>query len=179
MITDIIKKLIILLLPFLIPLDVIGQVTNKISVNLNCNWSNIIYDRLYEGAGGFTLDLDLLINTKTKFDPKIEVNYSIFSVLEDYLETLDGYPVVSMNNGPSVFMGLSYNPFNRFNVSFSPGICFFNSRTYFAVKPGIGLYLDNKKRFLAKASLTNIFINDHAGNQPEGFVNLGLGVRLY
>ena len=179
MITDIIKKLIFLLLIFLISLDVIGQETKKTSVNLNCNWSKIIYDRLHEGAGGFTLELDLLINTETKFNPKTEVNYSIFSVLEDYRETLEGYPVVSMDHGPSVFMGLSYNLFKRFNISLSPGICIFNSRTCLAVKPGIELYLDNKKRFPVKVSLTHIFINDHAGNQPEGYVNIGLGVRLH
>lgn len=174
-----IKKLIFLLLACLISLNVIGQETKKISINLNGNWSKILYDRINEGAGGFTLGLDLLINTKTKFGPKIEVNYSIFSVLDRYIKTLDGYPVVSMGNGPLFFMGLSYHPFNGFDVSFSPGLCFFNSKTYFAVKPSIELYLDQKKRFLIKASLTNIFINDHAGNQPEGYVNLGLGVRLH
>ena len=174
-----IKKLIFLLLTSLISLDVIGQEAKKISINIDGNWSKIIYDRINEGARGFTFGLDLLINTKTKFSPRIEVNYSIFSVFDVYLETLDGYPVISMDNGPLVFTGLAYNPFNRFDVSFSPGLCFFNSKTYFAIKPSIELYLDHKKRFLIKASLTNIFINDHAGNQPEGYVSLGLGVRLY
>ena len=179
MMTEMIKKLIFLLLTSLISLNVVGQETKKILININSNWSKIIYDRINGGAGGFTLGIDLLINTKTKFSPRIEVKYSIFSVLDMYLETLDGYPVVSMDNGPLVFIGLSYNPFNRFDVSFSPGLCFFNSKTYFAIRPSIELYLDHKKRFLIIVSLTNIFINDHAGNQPEGYVDLGLGVRLH
>lgn len=179
MITYKIKKLLVLLFASLISLNIIGQEAKKVSINLSGNWSNIIYDRINEGAGGFTIGLDLLLHNKTNFSPRIETNYCIFSTLKVYQETVDGYPYVSMDHGPLVFMGLSYHPFNRFDLSFSPGLCFFNSKTYFAIKPGIDIYLDHKKRFLIKASLTNIFIKDHAGNQPEGIVNLGLGIKLY
>ncbi len=175
---DLMKKLVFLLLASLISLNILGQDLKRVSFYVNGNWSQIIYDRINEGAGGFTLGLDLLIHTKTKFSPRIEANYCIFSVLDDYQETLDGYPYVSMDHGPLIFAGLTYQPVKQFSISFSPGLSYFNSRPYFAIKPSAELCLDKKKRFLIKASLTNIFIDDHAGNQPEGIINLGLSIKL-
>lgn len=173
------KLILVLLCGFSLTMNASGQEQRKVSSYIYGSWSNILYDRINEGAGGFSMGLDFMLNSKSPFSPRLEATYSVFSIAKVYKETIDGYPFVSLDHGPQIYLGLSYRPVDKINLSFSPGLSFFNSKAYLAIKPSIDFYLGAKNRLSAKASFTNIFINDEAGNQSEGILSLGLGFKLF
>jgi hypothetical protein len=173
------KLILVLLCGFSLTLNASSQEQRKVSSYVYGSWSNILYDRIHESAGGFSVGLDFILNSKSAFSPRLEATYSVFSVTKVYKETMDGYPVVSLNHGPQIYLGLSYCPVDKIILSFSPGLSFFNSKAYLTIKPSLDFYLGAKNRFSAKVALTNIFINDEAGDQSEGILSLGLGYKLF
>jgi hypothetical protein len=174
-------KLAISLIIFLsLSFNIFGQESRKIVVLLTGNWNEIVYDEVLNHSNGASLGIDVLLNNKTHFSPIFQLNYSVFNISKKFLLAgLDGSPVETMDNAPFIFLGVAYHPIKRLNISFSPGVSIFKSKAHLALNPGLDFYLDKKQRFLASASFTNIYFNETNRKSSEGFISLGMAVRLY
>jgi hypothetical protein len=172
------KKSILLIISFFIALQISAQTERATSMYLSFHGNQTIYDRVNTG-GGAGVGIEFMLNTKGKIKPKMEFDYDIFSGTDLLKLNNEGQVIFQKRNVPCVFIGVLYNPINRVNLSLNLGTSFFNSKTYFAVKPSIGIYFDKKQRFEGKVSLTNIFQRDDAGKEPFGYLNFGIGIKLF
>ncbi|MEI6062199.1 MAG: hypothetical protein WCR72_15970 [Bacteroidota bacterium] len=172
------RKLVILLVSCFLTLNILGQQSRKVSLFFNFQANKTVYDRVMQNANGAGPGLELFLNTSTKFKPILEFNWDLFST-SDVMISKDGNELVKKRSVPSIFIGASYNPLNRLYITFTLGPSFINSEVYLGIKPCVGYYFGRKERFTAKISLTNIFERDAAGNEPFGYMNFGLGARLF
>ncbi len=172
------RKLVILTVSCFLTLNILGQQSKKVSLFFNLQANKTLYDRVMPNANGAGAGLELFLNTSTKFKPILEFNWDVFST-SDVMIFQDGNELVKKRSVPYVFIGTSYNPLKRLYFTFTFGPSFINSEVYLGIKPCVAYYIGRKERFTAKISLTNIFERDDAGNEPFGYMNFGLGVRLF
>lgn len=75
-----------------------------------------------------------------------------------------------------IFAGTDYNISEHFYVSFAAGTAFINGQTLAAIRPGIGFYLSDKKRFAARLGYSSIFNRDSFFGAPvvlaTGFLHI-------
>jgi len=173
------KKLLILVSGCFIAIQIFGQQERKVAFYLNFQVNNSIYDRIQHNSRGFGPGLEILLNTNSKFKPKLEFNWDIFSVTDVMVSTIDGKELVKKTKVPTIFIGTSYHPLNKLYFTFTLGPSFIRSDVYLGIKPCIGFYFAKKQRFTAKLSLTNIFQRDEASKEPFGYMSLGIGIKLF
>jgi hypothetical protein len=172
------KKSILSIISFFIMLQISAQTERAISMYLSLHSAKVIYDRVNTGNGA-GLGIEFMLNTKGEVKPKMEFDYDLFGGTDIIKLNREGQELFQKYKVPCVFIGVFYNPINRVNLSFNLGTSFFNSMTYFAVKPSIVIYFDKKQRFEGKVSLTNIFQRDIAGKEPFGYLSFGIGIKLF
>jgi hypothetical protein len=168
------KKLIIILL-VLSPLYLLGQTNLNVSSSIKTQGNVSVYPGNGIGAGiGVEIDAKL----QSKFKPFIGFNWDYFPGSE-VLVDVEGETVPDTRSIPSLFIGIAYQPSNKFWVSLEGGPSFIPSQTYFSLKPTIGYYFDNNQRLGVDFSLTNIFNLDVANDGSYGYMSLGLMIKLF
>lgn len=157
-----------------------GQNQHKISGYIDFHINKTIYDRtLSNNAGGFGAGLQVFINTKTKFRPGIEISSDAFGGTKELYLTSDGRPIYAKDVVSNILLGSEYRVSEKLYLNTSAGPCFFNSAIYLAIKPAIGIFFPGNQRLVAKISLTHVFQKDAISNASFGFVNFGIGVKLF
>jgi hypothetical protein len=156
------------------------QKQDKVSGYIDLHIDKTIYDRtLSNNAGGFGAGVRVFINTKTKFTPGIEISSDAFGGTKELYLTSDGRPIYAKDVVSDILLGSGYSVSKQFYFNVSAGPCFFNSSIYLAVKPAIGIFFPGNQLFVAKISLTQVFQRDNISNESFGFLNFGIGVKLF
>jgi hypothetical protein len=156
------------------------QEQDKVSGYIDLHINKTVYDRtLSNNAGGFGAGLQAFIHTKTKFSPAIEISSDAFGGTKQLYLTSDGKPIYAKDVVSNILLGSEYRVSKKIYFNVSAGPCFFNSAIYFAVKPAVGIFFPGNQLLVAKISLTHVFQRDNISNESFGFVNFGLGVKLF
>jgi hypothetical protein len=156
-----------------------GQTKAKTSLYLSTYSDIPIYnlDILNNPIGG-GIGIVFLINSKTNFKPKLDLNFNRF--LNTHIVYDEPTSKTVIEKGITcLFIGSSYSCGMRFDFSLVAGICFYNSDMSLGLKPSVGLYLDKKQQFMTELSLTNIFKTSSTSDGPFGYLNLGFRVKIY
>ncbi len=179
------KKISILFFLSFVTLHVVAQKQDKISGYFLFDYNTTLYDRtLGNNPSDVGIGVQTMINTKSIFNPLIEINAQ--GALEDddvFRLTKNGEGVPDARGIINVFAGSVFRISNHFNFSLDMGPSFINSNTYFGIKPSCNFYFSKKKRITAQVSYLNIF--NRALNYEEtkkidfGSLNLSLGIKLF
>lgn len=168
------KKIIIFLL-VLSPVYILGQTNLKISSSIKSQGNLLVYPNSGYGAG---VGIEIDAKFQSKFKPYVGFNWDFFPA-SDVSTTFEGEPVPDLRSIPSVFIGIAYQPIDRFWFSLEGGPSFVPSHTYFSLKPTIGYYFDQKQRLGVDIALTNIFNADIINDSSYGYLSLGLMFKLF
>jgi hypothetical protein len=168
------KRTIVIVLAFL-PFYLMGQSNLKISSSIKTQSNLLVYPNKGYGAG---VGIEIDAKFQSKFKPYVGFNWDCFPAAA-VLTTFEGERVPDMRCISSVFIGLAYQPFNRFWFSLEGGPSFVPSHTYLSLKPTIGYYFDQKQRLGIDISLTNIFHADIINDSSYGYMSLGLMIKLF
>ena len=78
-----------------------------------------------------------------------------------------------------ILIGGYFQPLHIIFFTFYTGTSFINSNVYLTLRPSIGFYFGNNELMSAHIGLTHIFQCDDASKQPFGYINLGMGLKLF
>ena len=158
-----------------------GQSQRKVSTYLSIQYNHTRDDYTKSAnPGGIGLGLQTFFNNRGKFKPTLEL-------------TADGYPggtkelsftpdgkiandVVSMVN---LFGGASFHLSKNMYLSFIAGPSFIGGETLFGIKPSLGFYFSETKRWTGKISYINIYNRTKSVDQDFGSLSFAFGVRLF
>lgn len=176
---DLMCKIITTMIVFPVIFQAYSQKMRKISTNIDFHINNTLYDRtISNNSVGFGLAWQTFINTKTKFTPAIEIASEVYGGTKQFFMTADGKPIYAKSSVTTIFAGAMYKVSSKFYFGGMLGAGFFNSETYFAIKPFMGYQLFNKW-MIAKIAWANIFQRDDISNQSFGYLSLGAGIKLF
>ena len=126
------------------------------------------------------IGFQLLINNKTKFKPAIEVTGDLYLEDDKVLRTDDSAtPLNDLGEMVNLFVGTMFVPAKNIYVSFLLGPSFLGGETHFGIKPSVGFFFPNNRRWTAKLSYIDIFNRDKKTGQDFTSISMAVGVRLF
>ena len=140
-----------------------------------------VYDRVYPYAyqNGLGLGLEAGFNTETGISPLVDITMDRLRFMDDdVFGTFEGKNL-KKNNIRNLFFGTRIQIYKGLNVSFVMGPSFVDSYRYLGMKPGIFYVFGNNGRFQAMVCLTHILASYGNDIKPFGYVNVGIGVRMF
>lgn len=163
------------ILTLLVTTTCFSQTTRKITTFASLQLNKTLYDQspLYKTSIG-GLGLQLFSNANNQFRPTLEINADLFK--ESGIGPADE-PTEEKTVIPSVFIGPSFHLIDRFFVAATVGSTIYG-KAHFGVRPSVGFYPCNSKKWFAKASYTNIFQESKNQNKDFGFVSFALALKL-
>lgn len=168
------------ILILLITANCFGQKPKKVTAYADFHINKTLYDRtISNNAGGFGGGLQFFLNTSSEFRPGIEFTSDAFGGTKELYLTSDGRPVYSKDVVTTILAVSSYRLSEKLWFTAAAGTSFFNQAVYFTIRPAIGIYFPANKRLHAKISFTHIFQHDEISGQASGYLNFGIGIRLF
>jgi hypothetical protein len=161
--------------------QVIGQTQRKVSVYLQAQFNQTLYDiTVPNNPMGVGFGLQAYLNNSSKIRPTIDFTADAYGP-DDKVQRLypDGTPIDGIEGMVNLFAGASYQSTNRVYLSFVAGPSFIIGQTLLGIKPSVGVYFSRTQRLTAKVSYINIFNRDKRTNEDFGALSFSLGVRLY
>ena len=173
------KKSQLLFLAFL-PLFCFAQEKHKLHSYIAFHVDATMYDRTRtNNAGGFGGGLETYLLTNSKFRPTLAVSGDAFGGTKEMYLTSDGRPIYAKSTVVSILAGSTYQASERVYINLAAGPSFFNSDVHMSLRPTIGVYFPANRQFVFKTSFTHVWQHDDISNEPFGFLNFGLGIRLF
>ncbi|MGB8195239.1 MAG: hypothetical protein WCF67_25100 [Chitinophagaceae bacterium] len=173
-------KSLYLVLMLFIATNCLGQVDRKVSAFLSLQANKTIYDRTRtNNSAGIGLGLQVQVNSGTQVKPVIELNGDLFGGTKELYIDDSGAPVDSKEDVVGVYAGPLLQASERLFFSATLGTSIYNSKAHFGIRPSIGIYPSKSKKWMAKASFTNIFQRDAISNQGFGYLSLAVGIKLF
>lgn len=152
-----------------------------ISTYLSASYSQTLYARTFQNMPwGVGTGLQTFLNTHSKFKPTIEVTGDVY-IANDKINYLapDGKSLESIDHVVNIFAGSSYALSRDVYVSFLSGPSFINGHTLLGIKPSLGFYFSENKRWTATISYLNIFHRKASGNTDFGSLSFSIGRKLF
>ena len=169
------------ILPFCLLLINVGYSQRKFSLYLQGQYNQTIYDATAgNNPWAMGLGFQLFFHQYSKFNAVIDLTADAY--LEDdkvFRMYPDGTAIPDLGGMINFFAGASYHPSTRLCISFVGGPGFLSGERRWGIKPSIGYYFSENKRWIGKASFINIFDRDKRSGMDFGSISLSLGVRLY
>ena len=157
-----------------------SQAERKFSTFLSFQINKTLSDRtITNNSAGFGFGLQTLLNTKTRIKPTLEINADLFAGTKELYQTADGKPIDSKSGTIGVYVGSVFQLTENLFLSATIGTSIFNSKAYFGVRPSIGFYPSKRKKWMAKASFTDIFQRDNISNQSFSYMSFALALKLF
>ncbi len=175
------QKIISTIVFFFFLTQAFGQAQRKVTTYLLAQFNNTIYDMtLGNNPWGVGLGLQSFLNNKTKFRPTIELTADIY--LEDdkvYRTNIDGTEIPNVGGMVNLFVGTSYQPNQNIYFSFVAGPSFIGVQTLLGIKPSLGFYFSQYKRYTGKISYINVFNRDKTTKEDFGSISVAIGRKLF
>ncbi len=154
---------------------------NLISTYLSAQYNNTIIDGTKgNNPWGAGLGLQGFLNNNTKFKPTVELTGDLY--LEDdkvFRTNLNGQEISGVNAMVNLFIGTSFNPSQKIYLSFVGGPSFIDRKTLFGIKPSVGFYFSESKKWIGRISYINIFNRLNASKEDFGSLSLAAGLKLF
>ncbi len=174
------KKVTTLILACFIFTTTFGQVKRHIMIIVEPEFSQTLSDRTKSNnLYGLGLGLQAVLLTKSKFSPLLNITDD-FIFLDDkvFRTNPDGSAQKSIQNVLKVFVGTNFNPTERIYLAMAAGPSFINGQTLLGIKPSIGFYFPETKRWTIKISYINILNRNSGKKENYSSLNFSIGLRL-
>ncbi len=138
-------------------------------------YNHTIYDQdPYYKTGIAGLGIQLFSGFKNKLRPTLEINADVFNKREigSADESIEKIALI-----PSAYIGPSYHPTDRFFISTTVGVNFYDD-LHFGVRPSVGIYPCSNKKLLVKISFTNVFQELRVESKDFGYLSFALALKL-
>jgi len=159
------------------------QTQKPISLYLQTHFNKTIYDVTYGNnpwGVGLGLQTLFLTNKKTKFKPTIEITADTYLEDDKVLRlTPEGEPIEDLGTMINLFAGSTYHPLQFVYLSFVVGPSFIDGQTLFGIKPSVGFYFSDNRRWTAEVSYINIFNRDKLTGKDFGTISFTVAVKLF
>lgn len=155
--------------------------SQKVAVLLNGQFTQTIYDRTFGNnpwAPGLGIQVHLFEQEKWK--PIIDLTAEIYLEDDKVLRLNDdGTSPQDLGSVINLFAGISYSPKARLSFACALGPSFSNGQTFLGIKPSVGFYFSESRRWAGKISFSNVFDRDKRSHKDFGSLSFTLGFRLY
>lgn len=169
-----------LLLTLLVSLNCFSQAGRKLSSFLSLQVNGALYDRtIQNNKVGVGAGLQTQLNTRSRVKPALELNADAFAGNKILYLTADGKPVDGKNGVISIYAGPLFEPTERLFIMTTLGTSFYNSKAHVGIRPSVGIYPSKSKKWMAKASFTNIFDRTDIGHKSFGYASFALAFKLF
>ena len=150
-----------------------SQTERKFDFLLSAQYNHTLQDQYpFYKTGIAGLGFQVFYSLKNQLRPTLEVNADLFK--EEGIGAADA-PTYENHLRPSVCVGLSYYPVDRFFIAAAAGPHFFEN-THLGVKSSLGYYLG--KKVLIRTSYTNVFQGEGNLNKDLGYLSFALAFKL-
>jgi hypothetical protein len=155
------------------------QAQKKMSIFIQGHVNNTFYDRtISNNAVGFGGSLQLFLNTNSGIHPTIEASSDIFGGTKELYVTANDAPIFAKETVGSILGGADLTISKNAFFGILTGLSFFNSQSFFTLKPSAEIRFPANHRFTFKIAFVHIFQHDYISNQPFGYLSTGLGIRI-
>lgn len=176
------KKIIVTILFFFSLIPSFSQVIHKkVSTYLYGQYNKTIYDRtLGNNPWGLGLGIQTLFNNNSKFKPAIELTADAY--LEDdkvFRANTDGTSIPDVGGMINFFVGSSFHLTKTIYLSLMTGSSFVSRQVLLGLKPSIGFYFLEDRKWTAKVSYINIFDRDEITKEDFGSLSISVGLKIF
>lgn len=157
-----------------------AQTDRKVSALFSIGANKTLYDRTAtNNAGGIGFGLQTVVNTPTFIKPFLEIEANLFAGTKEMYITVDGKPIDAKSGVLGIYAGGLLQPSERWFFTAAAGTSIYNNSAHFGIKPAVGYYLSQNKKWMTRTSFTHIFQRDAISNKPFGYFNFALGAKLF
>jgi hypothetical protein len=157
-----------------------GQTEGKLSTFLSFQANKTLSDRTKtNNSGGVGLGLQSSFNTGTWFKPTLEINADLFAGTKELYVTENGKTIESKSGMLNLYAGPTFHPTERLFLATTVGASIYNSEAHLGIRPSIGYHLSKNKRWMTKASYTNVFQKDEISNESFSYLSFALAIKLF
>ncbi|MFL5787698.1 MAG: hypothetical protein ACJ748_06575, partial [Flavisolibacter sp.] len=119
-------------------------------------------------------------NNRKIIKPTIELTGDLYLENDKVLRLYsNGTEINDVRGMVNLFAGITYNPIRNGFFSILAGPSLINGNTYFGVKPSIGFYFSENKRWAGKLSYINVFNRDKVLKADFGTISIAVGIRVF
>ena len=175
------KKIAYLFISSFITMQLAAQTEKRLTTYLQVSYTNTIHDQtLGNNPLGIGLGLQTFINTKTIFQPTIEITGDIYLADDKiFRTTTDGVPLNDVGSMVNIFAGTAVNPAKNMYLSFVAGPSFTGGQTLLGIKPSVGFYFSNNHKWMGKFSYINIFNRGEIVKENFSSISIAIGTKLF
>lgn len=158
-----------------------GQTPHKATLYLQGQFSQTIYDATTgNNPWGIGVGLQLFFRQGSKLRPTIDLTADTYLEDDKVLRTYpDMTPIDDLGGMINLFAGVSYHPSETVYVSLVAGPSFTGRQWLSGIKPSLGVYLSQNKKWTGKISYLNVFDREKREKEDFGSMNFSLGMRLF
>jgi hypothetical protein len=177
------KSIHTILLCFILKLA-FGQPPKKITTYLLTQNNLTLYDRTFgNNPWGVGIGLQAFYNAGTKFKPTAELTADIYLADDKVLRlSADSFNAVPYEDVPGMinfFVGSSFYPAKNIYLSFTIGPSIIAGQAFLGIKPSVGVYFSENKKWMAKLSYINVFSREKISKDDFGSLSLAIGLKLF
>jgi hypothetical protein len=158
-----------------------AQTQRKISTFLLAEYNKTMGDHTkYNNPWGAGLGLQAMLNSKTKFNPTIELTGALYLEDDKVLRlNADGSIPDRVEEVVNLFAGASFFPIKTIYLSVLAGPSFINGQTLLGIKPSFGFYFSSSQKWTGKISYIDIFNRDKTTRTDFSSLSIALGFKLF
>ncbi len=174
------KKLLFITVCCLTITSSFGQSKRFVSVYLETQLNTTLHDIVKQNnPWGIGLGLQAFFNTGDKLKLTFDITKDEYLADDKVLSVRNGSGIPRVNEMNNILAGISYHPIPAVYFSFVSGASFINNQTLLAIKPSLGIYFSENRRWMGKLSYINVYDRDKVTKQDFGSVSFSLGMRLF
>lgn len=165
---------------FFILMNSFGQPQKKIMAFLSPEFSKTLQDGTKpNNEQGIGIALNAIFMPTSKFSPLVTVADDFVFSGDKVFRTYNGLEMQTISNVLNLFAGVNYNPVKNIFISFASGASLINNQILLGIKPSIGIYFPENKRWMAKFSYLDIFNRNSGIIENYSALSFSVGIRLF
>jgi hypothetical protein len=172
-------KSLFVLVALLVSEVLIGQNTNKLSLNGSFQVNQVIYDGVNsDRQTGFGYSVQLKFMNKSKFEPLLNLDWDRIQKYEDFTHTYEGRDIVKFQSY-NLFLGTDFKIGKGFKFEFVLAASIIDSYACWGFKSAVLYCFGKNERFFGKVSLTHTLPKYGENIKPFGYLNFGFGIKVF
>jgi hypothetical protein len=173
-------KRLFVILSMLLASACFAQKARKLSAFFSFQYNKTLYDRtISNNSGGLGFGLQTTLNTGGPVQPTLELNADRFFGTKELRLTPEGKPVYSKGGVTSIFAGPQIGVGERLFFSATAGASIYNGAAHFGLRPAVGVYLSQSRKWFLKSSFTDVFQRDDFSDKSFGYLSFALALKLF
>jgi hypothetical protein len=144
-------------------------------------FNKTLYDRTAgNNPWGAGLGFQVLLKGQSKLAPFVDLTADAYFEDDKVLRlNEDGSAPEDLGSVINLFVGTSYEATKKFYLSLAAGPSIAGGEVRFGIKPSVGLFLSENRKWTGRLSYVNVFNRDKISKEDFGTASLSLAVRLF